>query len=209
MLTSELIDTIYSRLYDIYGEVKCLLNHESEFQLLIATILSAQTTDRIVNIVAPKLFAVFPTSLEMAKAQPSDVESIIKQIGIYRNKSRNIIGAASVINEKFNGVIPHDMDELMSLPGVGRKTANVVLGHICGVGFAVDTHVNRLCNRIGIVSTSDPYKIEIIVRQNLPATKLSNFSMLLITHGRNTCNARKPKCDLCSISDLCKFRTQY
>lgn len=196
---------IYNGLFEEYGPQKCPLIHSSPFQLLIAVILSAQCTDKQVNKITKKLFKHFPTPEKLARAALKEVEKIIKPLGLYRNKSKNIISTSKKIIDWYNGDIPNTIEELTKLNGIGRKSANVIIFHLFGLpGFAVDTHVNRILNRIGIVKTHDPNKIEIAIRKILAPKLLGNFSLLLINHGRLCCNARKPNCNKCKINNLCK-----
>jgi len=191
------------RLRDAYPAVTELA-HEDPFQLLIATILSAQTTDKMVNLVTPKLFARYPTAFDLAGADPAEVEAIIKPTGFYRNKTRAIIAASRKLVELFGGVVPSTLDDLVKLPGIGRKTANVILGVGFNVpGFAVDTHVIRLTNRIGLTSTRDPEKIERQVTAMVPKEEWTGLSLRLILHGRRVCVARRPRCEECILNDFC------
>lgn len=196
---------IYDILFKIYGPQKCFLEHEDPLQLLVSAILSAQCTDAKVNSVTPGLFRIYPDAASFAKADSARLRKIIKPIGLYKAKGANIIKSSRIIVEKFNGKVPRNMEDLTSLPGVGRKTANVILGNAFDIpGFPVDTHVNRLLNRIGIVSNPSPEKIEIAVNENMPPKYWTEFSHLLIQHGRNRCKARKPDCENCEIRRLCK-----
>jgi endonuclease III len=191
------------RLRDLYPAVTELA-HEDPFQLLIATILSAQTTDKMVNLVTPKLFARYPTAFDLAGADPAEVEAIIKPTGFYRNKTRAIIAASRKLVELFGGVVPSTLEDLVKLPGIGRKTANVILGVGFSVpGFAVDTHVIRLTNRIGLASTRDPEKIERQVTAMVPKEEWTGLSLRLILHGRRVCVARRPRCEECILNDFC------
>lgn len=191
------------RLRDLYPAAT-ELDHDSPFQLLIATILSAQTTDRSVNLVTPKLFAAYPTATDLAAADPANVETIIKATGFFRAKTRAIIAASRKLVELFGGEVPPRMEDLVKLPGIGRKTANVILGAGFGIpGFAVDTHVLRLTNRIGIVATRDPVKIETYVTRMIPPEEWTAFSLRLILHGRRVCVARRPRCEECVLNDFC------
>lgn len=198
---------IYDILFAVYGKVNCPLSYSTPFQLVISVILSAQCMDKRVNKTVPSLYAKYPDSKTLSTAELDNVEKIIKPIGLHHAKARNIIAAAKMLEEKFSGIIPDSIDKLLTLPGVGRKTANAIISHLFnGPGFAVDTHVNRVLNRIGIVSTKDPFKIEMQIKKLLPAEKLGNFSLLLIMHGRNRCKARSPDCDICEINSLCLKR---
>jgi endonuclease-3 len=191
------------RLRDIYPAAT-ELEHHSPFEMLIATILSAQTTDKSVNLVTPKLFAKYPDADALAAADPADVEAIIKPTGFFRQKARAIISAARQLVERYGGEVPPKLEELVTLPGIGRKTANVILGVAFGIpGFAVDTHVTRLSNRLGLVSTRDPVKIERYVTKMVPPPEWTGLSLRLILHGRRVCVARRPRCEECVLNDFC------
>jgi endonuclease III len=184
------------------------LVHEDPFQMLIATILSAQTTDRSVNAVTPKLFARYPDAQSLAHADPAEVERLIKPTGFYRVKARTIIACARGLVERFGGQVPPRLEDLVTLPGVGRKTANVVLGVAFGLpGFAVDTHVIRLTNRLRLTSSRDPVKIEAGVTKLIPREEWTGFSLRLILHGRRVCLARTPNCPACVLNDFCPSST--
>jgi endonuclease-3 len=196
-----------ARLKEIY-EARCELDFETPYQLLIATILSAQSTDRTVNSVTPKLFARWPDPHDLAAADPAEVEDLIKPTGFFREKTRSIRGAAAAIAERHGGQVPPRMEEMVQLPGVGRKTANVVLGVAFGIpGFAVDTHVTRLSRRLGLTDSSDPVKIEKDVCEVVPKEEWTGFSLRLILHGRRICDARRPLCDACVLNDFCPSST--
>jgi len=191
------------RLGELYPAATELL-HENPFQLLIATILSAQTTDRSVNLVTPELFRRYPTAEDLAAADPAEVEKLIKPTGFFRAKTKRIIAAGRKLVELFGGVVPNDMEDLIKIPGIGRKTANVILGAGFGVpGFAVDTHVIRLTNRLGLVRTRDPVKIEFQVCSMVPKEEWTGLSLRLILHGRRVCDARRPRCEECVLNDFC------
>ena len=191
------------RLRDPYPAVT-ELTHENPFQLLIATILSAQTTDRSVNLVTPELFRRWPTADDLAAADPAEVEKLIKPTGFFRAKTQRIIAASRALVELFGGIVPQVLEDLVRIPGIGRKTANVILGAGFGVpGFAVDTHVIRLTNRIGMVRTSDPVKIEFQVCSMVPKEEWTALSLRLILHGRRICDARRPLCPECALNDFC------
>jgi endonuclease III len=180
------------------------LDHQNAWQLVVATILSAQTTDRTVNLVTPKLFARYPTPADLAAADPAEVEVILKPTGFFRSKTRSVIRCAQDLVERFHGEVPQRMEDLVTLQGIGRKTANVILSVGFGMpGFAVDTHVNRLSNRLGLVSTTDPGKIEKQVTRMIPRREWGGFSLRLILHGRRICIARRPKCEQCLMNDFC------
>ena len=191
-------------LKDTYPEAKCALDHINVYELLVAVCLSAQTTDRSVNRVSPALFSKYPDARSLAEARQEDVEDLIRTIGMYRTKSKNIINLAKVLTEKYDGVVPDDYDSLVSLPGVGRKTANVVLS----VGFgkqriAVDTHVFRVANRIGLADAGDVLSTELQLMERIPEDRWSETHHSLIFHGRNICDARRPKCKECPLKELC------
>jgi endonuclease-3 len=195
------------RLRDLYPAVTELA-HQDPFQLVIATILSAQTTDKSVNLVTPELFKRYPTAAELGAADPAEVEQIIKATGFFRLKTRRIIDASRKIVELFGGEVPSTLDELVKIPGIGRKTANVILGVGFNVpGFAVDTHVTRLTNRLGLVVTRDPVKIEHQVCAMVPKEEWTGLSLRLILHGRRVCDARRPRCEECVLNDFCPSST--
>ena len=206
---SERIDAIIQRLHEAYPAAECALHHRNAFELLVATILSAQCTDERVNKVTPALFARFPTPDAMAGADREELEALIRSTGFYHNKAKNIQGAAQRLVSAYGGVVPQTMAELLTLPGVARKTANVVLGVIFGIadGVVVDTHVKRLSNRLGLTTQSDPEKIERDLQAIAPRGEWINLSHLLIFHGRQVCDARKPRCAVCSLSALCPSAT--
>jgi endonuclease III len=191
-------------LCEYYPDAHCELNFDSPFQLLIATILSAQTTDTSVNKVTPQLFKRFSDAKALAEAKLDEIKGIIKATGYYNAKATNIQKCAQKLIEKFKGKVPADQEKLMTLPGVGRKTANVVLGVAYGVpGWTVDTHVQRLSKRLGFTRNSDPAKIEQDLEKLFPKENASKLSITLIWHGRRICFARKPACHLCPINQLC------
>lgn len=188
-----------------YPDAGCALHHTDVFELLVATVLSAQTTDVSVNQVTPDLFKAYPGPAELGAAKPEDVEKYIKRIGMYHQKAKNIVGLSKRICEDFDGKVPQDRTKLESLPGVGRKTANVVLS----VGFgeqhiAVDTHVFRVSNRIGLVHEKDVEHTEMSLMKKLPGDRLTEAHHSLIFHGRYCCHARKPECERCCIAELCQ-----
>jgi endonuclease-3 len=193
----------YERLRELYPAVTELA-HRDPFQLLIATILSAQTTDRSVNSITPELFSWYPTAADLAAADPAVVEDLIKPTGFFRLKTGRIIGASRKLVELFGGEVPGNIEDLVKLPGIGRKTANVILGVGFGVpGFAVDTHVKRLTNLLKLVSTKDPVKIERQVCSIVPKEEWTGLSLRLILHGRRICIARRPRCEECILNDFC------
>lgn len=188
-----------------YPDAECALTHRNTYQLIVAVVLSAQTTDKSVNKVTGELFEKYPSPQALAQAGQQDVIDIIKTIGMYKTKSKNIIALAQKLVELYDGIVPDDYDKLIELPGVGRKTANVVLS----VGFgqqriAVDTHVFRVSNRIGLVKEKDVLKTELALMEALPENRWSEAHHSLIFHGRNCCSARNPKCESCVIGDICK-----
>jgi endonuclease-3 len=204
-LAPERIAAILDALRKTYPNVVCALNHRNAFELTIATILSAQTTDVGVNKATPELFRQFPTPEALAKANPTAVEQLIKSTGFYRNKAKSIIGAARVLVEKFHGKVPETMDEMLELPGVARKTANVVLGSWYGIpsGVVVDTHVLRISRRLELTTNTEPVKVEQDLEQIIPKARWIQFSHELIHHGRQVCIARKPQCERCTLEHLC------
>jgi len=199
------LQAILQKLDEAYPKVNCALVHQNAFQLLIATILSAQCTDERVNQVTKTLFVKYPTPKDFAHANPAELEQDIRPTGFFRNKTKSIVGASKKIVEEFGGEVPRTMDELLTLPGVARKTANVVLGTAYGiaVGVVVDTHVTRLSNRLDLSRNTDPKKIEQDLMQVIPQNKWILFSHQLIWHGRKVCRARKPKCAECNLETLC------
>jgi endonuclease-3 len=199
------VQTILQKLDESYPAVTCALVHHNSFQLLISTILSAQCTDERVNQVTKTLFVKYPTPKDFAHATPAELEQDIRPTGFFRNKTKSIMGASKKIAEEFRGEVPRTMEELLSLPGVARKTANVVLGTAFGiaVGVVVDTHVIRLSNRLDLSRNTDPKKIEQDLMQVIPRDKWILFSHQLIWHGRKICQARKPKCAECNLEALC------
>jgi len=196
---------VLTRLKRLYPDATCSLDYETPVQLLIATILSAQCTDERVNKVTPDLFARFPDAIAIAEADLADIETLVKSTGFYRNKAKNIQGACRKIVTDFGGDVPKTMETLTSLPGVARKTANVVMAHAFGInaGVTVDTHVKRLSMRLGFTQQTDPRKIEQDLMKLLPQPDWENWSIRLIYHGRAVCNARNPACDRCQLADLC------
>jgi endonuclease-3 len=193
------------RLEATYPDAKCSLDHHDAYQLLVATILSAQCTDARVNMVTPDLFARFPDPAALADAEPEDLENRIKSTGFFRNKTKSLLGMARAVVDRHGGEIPRTMDELTHLPGVGRKTANVVLGNAFGIneGIVVDTHVTRVSFRLGLTRQTDAVKIEQDLVKVVPREKWTLFSHLLIFHGRAICVARRPLCETCPLWDLC------
>ena len=202
--TEKQVNEILDRLEKEYPDAGCALKHLNVFELLICVVLSAQTTDVSVNKVSPQLFGKYPDAEALAGAEQEDVQEIIRQIGMYKTKSRNIINLSKELCEKYDGQVPDDYDSLVALPGVGRKTANVVLA----VGFgrqriAVDTHVFRVTNRIGLVKEKDVLKTELALMETLPEPRWSRAHHSFIFHGRRCCSARKPECERCCLADMC------
>lgn len=190
----------------IYGDADCSLKYQDPLQLLIATQLAAQCTDARVNIVTKDLFQKYKDVYDFARADVSELEQNIKSTGFYRNKARNIINCCKMLIQDFNGKVPGNLEDLLKLPGVGRKTANLILGDIFDTpGLVIDTHAKRLSNRIGLTQNTDPTKIEFDLMDIVPKDYWSKFCHQLVYHGRAVCNARKPKCDQCRISHLCNF----
>jgi endonuclease III len=202
------IPRVLAALKKAYPDADCALHHASPFQLLIATILSAQCTDARVNLVTPVLFKKYPTAEKLAKADLSDVESIIRSTGFYRSKALSLVTTSRLLVEKFGGQVPRRMEDLLSLRGVARKTSNVVLGVCYGIaeGVVVDTHVTRLSNRLGFTRQKDPVKIERDLMGIVPRTDWIWISHALITHGRGTCKAINPQCPSCIVEKLCPKR---
>ncbi|HEX5471796.1 MAG TPA: endonuclease III [Lacipirellulaceae bacterium] len=196
---------VVRRLKADYPDATCALENETPFELLVATILSAQCTDERVNMVTPELFRRWPTAREMADAPIRELEKVIQSTGFFRNKAKNIKAASRDIVEKHGGELPRDMDQMVALAGVGRKTANVVLGTAFGMatGIVVDTHVTRVSRRLGLTKQTDPTKIEKDLMALVPKNEWINFAHRMIHHGRQICNARKPKCPLCSMNTFC------
>ena len=206
MLEKDKIKEVLDILEETYPEAECALQHQNVFQLIVAVALSAQTTDKSVNVVTPALFERYPDADALAAADVEEVSEYIKRIGMYKTKAKNIVGMARKLVSDYDGQVPEDYDALVSLPGVGRKTANVVLS----VGFghqriAVDTHVFRVANRIGLVHEKDVLKTELSLMECIPEERWSRTHHSLIFHGRQCCDARKPKCDDCPINTLCEY----
>ena len=204
-LEAERVATLLRLLHERYPEIVCALHHDSAWQLVVATILSAQCTDARVNMVTPALFARFPAPKSLAEADPAEVEEMIKPTGFFRNKTKSIIGAAKALGEKFGGEVPDTMDELLTLPGVARKTANVVLGSWFGKneGVVVDTHVYRISRRLDLTRSDTPEKIELDLQKVVPREHWTAFSHEVIHHGRELCVARGPKCADCPLEPHC------
>ena len=204
-LAKERVAAILEALDRTYPEARCALDHRDAWQLLVATILSAQCTDVRVNLVTPALFKKYPTAARLARIEPEELEPLIRSTGFFHNKAKNLVGAARRVMEEFGGAVPETMEELLRLPGVARKTANVVLGSWFGrgEGIVVDTHVQRISQRLELVHTDDPAKIELELMRTIPQAKWIDFSHQVIHHGRALCGARRPKCAECPLEGLC------
>ena len=206
LIPDKQIPEIIDRLETMHPEAACALDFGTRFQLLSAVMLSAQTTDVSVNKVTPVLFARYPTAAAMAEADPLEVQEIIKTIGLYKNKSKNLVALSKMLVSDYGGEVPGRYEDLIRLPGVGRKTANVVLAEGFGEArIAVDTHVFRVSNRIGLTCAKDPEGVENMLMERLPEYQWSRAHHLLIFHGRKICHARKPDCGNCLIADLCMY----
>lgn len=205
MKKTELAAVVYERLKKQHPDAHCELNHSNPFELLVATILSAQCTDVRVNMVTPALFKKYPTPQKMARAKLEDMEEAIKSINFFRNKSKSLIACAQSLVEKHEGEVPRTVEELSDLAGVGRKTANVVLGNAFNIntGIVVDTHVKRTTNLLGLTKQTDPAKIEPELMKLFPNEQWTEISHLLIFLGRRMCIANRPQCDLCNLKDVC------
>jgi len=206
IIPDEHINVMLDELKKMHPEAACALDFGTRFQLLVAVVLSAQTTDVSVNKVTPVLFEKYPNAEAMAEADPLEVQEIIKTIGLYKNKSKNIVSLAWMLTSEYGGEVPGDYDELIRLPGVGRKTANVVLAEGFGKArIAVDTHVFRVSNRIGITDGKDPLQVEEGLMKRLPEDQWILAHHLLIFHGRKICHARKPDCANCGLKSICVY----
>lgn len=206
VLSKKRIKEVVDELLILYPEADCELDFGSVFQLLVAVVLSAQTTDKSVNQVTPVLFGKYPDAASLAEIDQGELEQILRRIGMYKTKAKNVKGLAQIIHEQYGGEVPGDYDQLIALPGVGRKTANVVLANGFGQQrIAVDTHVFRVSNRIGLVREKDVLKTELALMKVLPESTWTQMHHALIWHGRRVCDARKPQCDTCSIQHLCLF----
>ena len=204
-LAPERIEAILDALRKAYPDAVCALHHTSAWELTVATILSAQSTDAGVNLATPELFRQYPTPAALASANPTAVEVLIHRTGFYRAKTKSIMGAAKVVTERFGGEIPQTMEEMLELPGVARKTANVVLGSWFGIpsGVVVDTHVLRLSRRLELTRHTEPVKVEQDLQRVIPKDRWIDFSHELIHHGRRICVARKPRCEQCALETQC------
>ena len=200
------IPLVMDALEKMHPEAACALDFRTHFQLLVAVMLSAQTTDVSVNKVTPVLFEKYPTAEAMSEADPLDVQEIIRTIGLYKNKAKNVVALSKMLVSEYGGKVPGDYSELVKLPGVGRKTANVVLAEGFGEArIAVDTHVFRVSNRIGLTEGKDPVDVEEQLMKRLPKDQWTRAHHLIIFHGRKVCHARKPDCEGCDIKDICLY----
>ncbi len=206
MRKKEIAEFAVEQLKADYPEAICSLDAADPLQLIIATRLSAQCTDARVNLVTPELFAKYPTIDDYASAKIEDVEAIVRPCGFYHMKARDIIGMAQMIRDVYNSTVPDTIDELVKLPGVGRKTANLIVGDVYGKPAVVaDTHLIRISNRLGLVNTKDPYKVEMELKKLLPPDESNDFCHRCVLHGRAVCDARKPKCEICNLKKVCKY----
>lgn len=204
MTKKEIAEFAVEQLKKDYPDAICSLDAEDPVQLIIATRLSAQCTDARVNLVTPKLFEKYKTLEDYASADIEDVEDIVRPCGFYHMKARDIIGMAQMMLEKFDGKVPDNIDDLVSLPGVGRKTANLIMGDVYKQpAIVADTHLIRISNRLGLVKTKDPYKVEMQLKKLLPPEESNDFCHRAVLHGRAVCDARKPKCEICSLARVC------
>lgn len=204
MTKKQRVILVIDRLKRLYPDAVCSLNYENPFQLLIATRLSAQCTDARVNIVTPALFERYPDCYAFAKAELSDVEDLIKTCGLYISKAKDLLGIGKMLVSDFGGVVPDTVEELIKLPGVGRKTANLVCGDVYGKPAVVtDTHFIRICNRLGFVKTKDPFKVEVKMRKLLPKDESNDFCHRCVLFGRAVCTARRAYCESCVLNEIC------
>ncbi|MBI4797898.1 MAG: endonuclease III [Desulfarculus sp.] len=204
------VRAVLAVLDQLYPQARCTLDHQDPWQLLVATILSAQCTDQRVNQVTPGLFARFADPAAMATAEPAELEELIRSTGFFHNKAKSILGAARALVERHGGVVPGSLEELVKLPGVGRKTANVVLGDAFGIpGITVDTHVGRVAKRLGFTSQDDPVKVEFELMACVPLARWTLFSHQVILHGRQVCQARKPRCQQCLLLPHCPYGQEH
>lgn len=199
------------RLLALYPDAHCELDYRNPYELAVATILSAQCTDKRVNLVTPELFRRWPTPESLAKAPRDEIEKVIQSTGFFRNKAKSLSGFAARVTEVHGGTVPAEMEQLVALPGIGRKTANVVLGNAFAIneGIVVDTHVQRLSKRLGLTRESDPVKVERALVPLFPRERWTILSHLLIWHGRRVCDARKPRCGECTLADICPSAKKF
>ena len=209
-MNEKIVLRIIEKLEENYPDSKCSLEFKNSAQLLVATILSAQCTDKQVNKVTPILFETFPTVKALAKADLEEIKAIVRPTGFYNNKAKSIKKSMNSLLDKFNGEVPNNLDDLVKLDGVGRKTANVVLGDAFGVpGVVVDTHVKRIANRLGLTKNEDPNKIEKDLMKIIPSEKWTMFGHMIIDHGRIICKARKAECEKCFLQEECRFFKKF
>ena len=211
MLTKKEAEIIVELLEKEYKDAECSLVYDKDYELLFAVRLAAQCTDERVNKVTPALYAAYPTLQSLADAKPEDIEPYIHSCGFFRAKAKDIVYASRMILSDFGGKVPDNMEDLLKLPGVGRKTANLVLGDIYNApsSVVVDTHCIRISNKLGLADTKDPVKIERRLRELLPPEKSNDFCHRLVIHGRAVCNARSPKCDVCCLNGLCEYAANH
>ena len=206
MTKKEKVEAIKEYLDLTYGDAPCTLDYDDPFQLMVATILAAQCTDARVNMVTPALFKKYPTVNAFAEAEISDVEELIRSTGFFRNKAKNIVACANTLLEKYDGQVPDTMEELVALPGVGRKIANLMLGDVFGKPcIVVDTHCKRIANLLGLTKNTDPTKIEMDLRKIIPPEYGALFCHQIVEHGRAICVARRPKCSECGMNTVCDY----
>lgn len=204
MKVTKKVQGILSALKEAYPDALCALQYEKDYELMIAVRLSAQCTDARVNMITPALFSAYPTLESFAQADIGDVEKMVHSCGFYRHKARDIVLAAQMLLSDFGGKVPDNMDDLLKLPGVGRKTANLLLGDIYGQeGYVCDTHCIRICGKLGLSSGKDPLKVEMQLRKVIPPEESSNFCHRIVLHGRAVCTARSPKCERCTLAPYC------
>lgn len=204
MKVTKKVQNILSALKEAYPDALCALQYEKDYELMIAVRLSAQCTDARVNLITPALFAAYPTLESFAKADISDVERLVHSCGFYHHKARDIVLASQMLLSDFGGKVPDNMDDLLKLPGVGRKTANLLLGDIYGQeGYVCDTHCIRICGKLGLSSGKDPLKVEMQLRKVIPPEESSHFCHRIVLHGRAVCTARNPKCESCTLAPYC------
>lgn len=203
--------TVLRRLTKMYPDAHCELNYRNPFELAVATILSAQCTDKRVNLVTPELFRRWPTPAALAAAPREDIEQVIQSTGFFRNKAKSLSGFAARVADEYGGTVPATMEQLVALPGIGRKTANVVLGNAFGIdeGIVVDTHVQRVSRRLGLTKDSDPVKIERALIPLFPRERWTMLPHLMISHGRRVCDAKRPRCGECSLADICPSAKKF
>lgn len=208
MEVTEKVTNILSALKALYPDALCALQYKKDYELMIAVRLSAQCTDQRVNLVTPALFAAYPTLDSFAEAEIADVEELVRSCGFYRHKARDIVLACRMLRDEFGGRVPDTMEALLRLPGVGRKTANLLLGDIYGQeGYVCDTHCIRICGKLGLSSGKDPLKVEMQLREKIPPEESSDFCHRIVLHGRAVCTARSPKCSQCTLAPFCDFFT--